>query len=436
MFTNEWLSFFVELLVLIPSAISCYLPTKNQMKFSMAKTILLCCAVIIPLAFAAASVAVVFSADINLVMLPAMTAFFFLYRFTVRFDLSRSLAVYIGVCAIQTFPAQFAIIADMHLGNNTEHISVYAAFIRLGLSCLLTVLFIFPARKFFSQAIDEPGMSKIWYFTSVLSSFFLAFNFLAMPQSYDVVRESRLKFLFPAFEICAMLVLITIYVLFYRGVMIIIERGKLEKRSQLLEMQAHRFGELQEYMRQTSRLRHDFRQSVHLLSVLAEKGDLDNVRAHLSQYEQRLAERSNISYCANASLNALFAYYHELAETSRVKTDWKIELPDPLTVSELDMAALFGNLMENAIHACSALPEEERFFSLTVELCHENSLYIVSTNSFDGKVRKGSNGYRSTKHSGRGTGLISISAVAEKYNGTAQVYNSENKFFVDVIIQI
>lgn len=38
---------------------------------------------------------------------------------------------------------------------------------------------------------------------------------------------------------------------------------------------------------------------------------------------------------------------------------WKIELPEPLTVSELDMAALFGN-----------------------------TLYVVSTNSFDGKVKK------------------------------------------------
>ena len=426
MFTNEWLSFFVELLVLIPSAISCYLPTKNQMKFSMIKTVLLCCAVIIPIVFAAASLA----------MLPAMIAFFFLYRLTVKFDLSRSLAIYIGVCAIQTFPAQFAIIADMYLGNNTEHISACAAFIRLGLSCLLTVLFIYPARKFFSQAVDEPGMSKIWYFTSVLSSFFLAFNFLAMPQSYDVVRESRLKFLFPAFEICAMLVLITIYVLFYRGAMSIIELGRLEKHSQLLEMQAHQFGELQEYIRQTSRLRHDFRQSVHLLSVLAEKGDIDNIRAHLSQYEQRIAERLNISYCANASLNALFTYYHELSEASRIKTDWKIELPDPLTVSELDMAALFGNLMENAIHACAALPEEKRYFSLTAELHHENSLYIVSTNSFNGKIRKCSDRYYSTKHSGRGTGLISITAVAEKYNGTAQIYNSTDNFFINVVLQV
>lgn len=118
-------------------------------------------------------------------------------------------------------------------------------------------------------------------------------------------------------------------------------------------------------------------------------------------------------------------YYKKLADSEGVKTDRKIELPDPLTVSELDMAALFGNLMENAIAACSALPKERRYFSLTSEMRHTNALYVVSANSFDGKVRKYKSGYLSTKHPGTGTGLISIAAVAEKYNGTVQVYNNE-----------
>lgn len=201
-------------------------------------------------------------------------------------------------------------------------------------------------------------------------------------------------------------------------------------------MQAHEFRELQEYMRQTARIRHDFRHSVHLLLTLADNGDLDSVRAHLSEYEQRLAEGVSVNYCSNAALNALFCYYRGMADLEKIKTDWKIELPEPLTVSELDMAALFGNIMENAISACSALPEEERYFNLTAELRHGNNLYIVSTNSFDGKVRKGKDGYRSTKHSGRGTGLISIVAAAEKYGDSAQVHNSDKEFFVDVVMKI
>ena len=244
-------------------------------------------------------------------------------------------------------------------------------------------------------------------------------------------------YLFPLFECLMMTVLIIIYVLFYQGAAVLLDRAELEKRSQLLEMQSHQYRELQEYMKQSQRLRHDFRQSVHILSALAEKNDIDGVRTHLSEYEQLLNKSVPPSYCANAALNALFGHYHELAEAEGIRTDWKIELPDPLTFSELDMAALFGNIMENAIQACIGLPEEKRYFNLTTEIRHGNSLYVVSTNSFDGNVLKsGDSAYRSTKHGGQGTGLASIAAVAEKYDGSARVYNSDTEFFVDVVLKI
>ncbi|MCM1328961.1 MAG: hypothetical protein NC253_05910, partial [Ruminococcus sp.] len=273
MFTDEWISLFVQSLVLVPSAVSCYLPAKNQMKFTMVKTLTVICAAVFPLAFAIASISTVFRINANLVMLPAIIGMFFLYRLTVNFDLSRSLAVYIGVCAVQTFPPHFATVFDMYVSNKAETLTVAASLVQLGLSCALTAAFVYPARNLFSKAVDEPGFSKIWYMTVPISLIFLVFNIFAMPDSYDVVRESRLKYLYPAFEVFGLTVLISIYVLFYRGAIIMIERARLEKRAFLTEMQARQFRELQEYVKQTGRLRHDFRQSVHLLAGLAEKGD-------------------------------------------------------------------------------------------------------------------------------------------------------------------
>ncbi len=436
MFTEEWLSMLLQFLILVPGALSCYLPVKNRMRFSEEKTIVLCCSAAVLFSFIGASVVTVWDIPPNAVGLPMLAVSFFLYRRTVRLDLPRALAVYVGVCAIETFPVQFGTIVDMYFKSEAKGMTLQGCLVMLGFSCLMLTAFVHPARKLFSKAVDEVDMPKFWYSTTVLSVIFLVLNIIASPDSYDVVLGSRLRYIFPMFEVCALAVLITVYVLFYGVVSGITERERLEKRSQLLEMQSHQFRELQEYMRQTTRLRHDFRHSVHLLSTLADNGNLDSLRVHISEYDQRFAERISVNYCSNAALNALFCYYHEMADLEKIKTDWKIELPEPLTVSELDMAALFGNIMENAICACSALPEGERYFNLTAELRHGNSLYIVSTNSFDGKVRKGKDGYRSTKHSCRGTGLISIAAAAEKYGGSAQVHNSDKEFFVDVVMKI
>ena len=142
------------------------------------------------------------------------------------------------------------------------------------------------------------------------------------------------------------------------------------------------------------------------------------------------------NYCRNAALNALFGHYREMADAAGIQTDWNIELPEPLPFAELDMTGLFGNLMENAIAGCLTVPESSRYFCLTSQVRHGNQLYIVSTNSFDGKVRKGKDGYLSTKRNGNGIGLSAIAATAEKYGGSAKASNSNTEFFVDIVLKI
>ncbi len=436
--TRTWQSALIQLLVLIPAAASCYLPAKNQMKYSPLKTILICAAAIIPYILAASWLYVAFRFDTSYMLMLFLPLFFFLYRGTLNIDLSKALAIYVGVCTVQSFPAQFAYAFDAHLNptSGAANLSVEAAMFQLGFACLMPILFAYPSRHQLTWAIDQLDFPKVWYSTVMLSGIFLVLNISFIPHSYSTLWAGRLSYLFPLMELCALALLIVIYILFYRAATIILEHAKLKERAQLLEMQSHQYYALQNYMKLTTRLRHDFRHSVYLLASLAEKGDLDSIRTHLNAYEIRLVENTPATYCANAALNALFGYYHEMAVSAGINTDWNILLPEPLTVSELDMAALFGNLMENAIAACISVPKEKRYFSLTSEIRHGNSLYIVSTNSFDGSVRKAKDGYHSTKHSGTGTGLVSITAIAEKYGGSAHASNNEQEFFVDVILKL
>jgi len=402
---KEWLSGLLQMLVLVPSAISCYLPAKDQMRFSFTKTIALCLAVLVPSAVIGGFAIAFFNIEANVVFLPALLVLFFLYWKTVYLDFARTFAIYVGVCAIQAFPAQFANIADMYFKSETHGATLQANVIHLCLASLLMLVFVHPARDRFSRMVNEIDSPKIWYSTIAVSLIFFFCNLLVVPTSYDMIRGSRLRYLFPALEICGLVLLIMIYVLFYWVAVIILERIEIEKRSQMLEMQAHQFQKLLEYMQRTKRLRHDFRHSVYLLLGLAKSGDIEGICAHLSEYEQRITENVTVNFCKNAALNAMFSYYYELAEESGIKTDWKIALPEPFTISEMDMAAMFGNMMENAIAACAALPEDDRYFSLTSEIRYSHYLYVVSTNRFDGRVRKGKDGYHSTKHGGRAGGL-------------------------------
>lgn len=433
-------SFFCALpqfLVLFPSAASCYFSVAHQMRFSVRKTALLCSAVLVPFTLIGAYVCGTYHLDMNLLGLPALILFYFLFRQTVTASTPKALAVYVGVCAVQSFPAQLAYALDAHLhpDSGAASLSTAAAMFQFALSCLIVGAAAYPAIYLFSHRVDQLDVPSIWYTLIGISGIFLVYNILSIPRSYQTLHAGRLRYLFPLLEVCFLVLLTTIYLLFYRASAIILEWASLKERTYLLETQARQYGALREHLRETARLRHDFRHSVHLLAGLAQKGDLEKLRAYLTEYEGQLAEGTPVNYCASDALNALFGYYKTCADEAHIETDWRIALPDPPGYSELDLAALFGNLLENGIAGCCRAPEGRRYFYVTSQVRRDGALYIVSTNSFDGTVLKGREGYLSTRHAGPGLGLASIRAVAEKYGGSARFSHNGTEFFVDVVLQ-
>lgn len=434
---QEWLYTLPQYLVLLPAIVSCYLPMKNQMKYTPAKTTALCLAVLTPYIMIAAWAQTAFHLDSNAPFAPFLPVFFLLYRRTVDTELARPLAVFVSVCAVLSFATYLEDVFTAYYYPQSWDAggSVQAALLQTGLASL-TVGAFFLLKRPILWSIDHMNSMRIWYSIAAISGIFLVFNLFLLPDSPELHYAGQPFHLLPLLEACIFVLLACVYALFYQGARLMLRQAQLEQRTQLLEMQNHQYRALQEHMRQTAHMRHDFRHSVRLLSDMAGQGNLEGVRAYLTQYEKTLTEHVAVNYCANSTLNALFRHYHEMAVSAGIEVAWKIELPDPLTVSELDLASLFGNILENGIEGCQTLPDEKRYFNLTVELRHGNSLYIVATNSFDGHVKKGKTGYRSTKHSGTGIGLAAIAAVAEKYDGILQVSNSDSEFFTDVVIKI
>lgn len=431
-----WLSVFAQFIIIFPSAISCYFPVKNQMKYTIKKTAIICIAVLVPYSLIGASVCAVLKINANYIIMPSLIVFFFLYYLTIKTNILKALAVYVGVCAVQSFSLHFSYAFLQNPGYTEKIIPLQYSVLQAVISCLIVIIAFYPSCHYSAGMIDSLESPKIWNYTLIPSSISMFFNLVILPYFYSYINTEKLPVLVPLLEGCILMLLVSIYLLFYQGATIMLGHYELRERSQLLEMQSHQYHTLKEHMMQTSRLRHDFRHSVHLLSSLANEGDIESIKKHLAAYESELLKHMPANYCADDTLNALFGYYHEMAVLASIKTDWKTRITKPLSIPGTDIAALFGNILENAIEGCKTLPEGQRYFKLSVEIKQENSLYIVSTNSFNGYVKKTKDRYNSTRHSGRGTGLASINAVAEKYSGYSQIYNSDKEFFVDVMIQI
>lgn len=433
-----WIWKTIEFFVLIPAAIFCYLPMKNQLRFAWQHIVILLAGVFVLYTLAASWLIWYLNIDVNFILVPSLVIFFFIYYKTVTSDLSRTLAVYLNACALMTFPAVAAFIFDayLHPSSGALNFSPEAGCFQLLLSFVLVLILAYPLRRYCSWMLQALNFPKVWYATLVLPATLLIFNFMMTPYSYKTLHTGRILMMFPFLEILLLFLLLFLYFLFYHMAAVILDHARQEEEVRFLSIQAGQYESLQNHIQQTRRLRHDFRHLVHGITALADDGDLKTLRTQLHEYSRELDINIPVNYCYNVALNALFNYYGELAASEQITTNWSIHIPEPLTISELDLCSLFGNLMENALAGCKTVPRPQRSFSLSIMPQNVNCLYIVSTNSFNGTVAKKGERYLSTKRNGDGLGLFSIKTIAEKYKGVAQMSNTDQEFCVNIMLRM
>ena len=101
-------------------------------------------------------------------------------------------------------------------------------------------------------------------------------------------------------------------------------------------------------------------------------------------------------------------------------------MPDSLTISDLELSIVVGNLLDNAIEACRDV-SEERFIRLFIAM-KGSMLYFSMLNSAGRKKEKKAGLFASQKNGIHGFGLRRAQAILEEHGGWVK-YNSEDGAF-------
>ena len=102
--------YFAELtsyLPFLPAAFLCYFPVKNQLKFKKNNVFLCICPAFLLCIPVVSYFTCRFSLNENFFTLPLLILFFVLFQFSVRTTFCQSLSVFVFVCALLSFSANF-----------------------------------------------------------------------------------------------------------------------------------------------------------------------------------------------------------------------------------------------------------------------------------------------------------------------------------------
>ena len=203
----------------------------------------------------------------------------------------------------------------------------------------------------------------------------------------------------------------------------------------MLELESRRYAQLREYMAQTRRLRHDFRQHLHVIAGLTESGKIEELRAYLKEYESEFVD-AHATFCANGAMDAIAGYYAATAAQKNIPLIWQLNLPEKLPMREADLCMVLGNLLENALRASERLPEAMRRVSVICHMLSPAMMGLIVENRYDGQLSRREGRLLSTSHPGFGTGLLSVETVAKKYHGQMTVETENGVFRVNVLLNL
>ena len=194
------------------------------------------------------------------------------------------------------------------------------------------------------------------------------------------------------------------------------------------------YREVENMYRQIRGWRHDYRNHIQMMKVLAANGDMDAMKAYLDELDTDLNTVDTVVKTGNPMADAILNSKISLARSRNIPTQVDAHIPVKLKMSELDLCCIIGNLFDNAMEASMALPEEKRMIRVYMDM-KGTQLYISFTNfTAAKKLNKVGRGFKTSKGEGHGFGLVRMDDIVSRYDGYLSRNSEDGAFTTEILI--
>lgn len=204
-----------------------------------------------------------------------------------------------------------------------------------------------------------------------------------------------------------------------------VRRKRDGDRQRAMEIQKVQYDKIIADMENARRMRHDMRHHYNFLHSMLAQGRPEDAEKYLSKLIGS-TEGEGETYCRNMTVNGLLQYYVGLARDEGIHCRIQADCGE-LTIASEDLTTVFGNALENAIHACQRYPEN-RWITVQVGTIQGSLVILIANPCREVYLQRR---YRAARgllpaeaflsgRKGGGYGLRSLAHTAQKYGGEAQ----------------
>ena len=315
-------------------------------------------------------------------------------------------------------------------------LALYAATTVLLLPLMLVTM-IRPLGEYIRE-IEPRNMQREFFVVTVSTSVYFALTLYCDTayRIYGGTGEADVfqRYLLPLLLFVTLNQILTYWLVFRESV----RRKRDMERQRFLEIQRLQYDKIAGEMENTSRLRHDLRHHLNTLGALNAQGRQGEITEYLKQYVAVYDQLNKENFSGDPVMDSVLEYYMALAGEANIPVKRQISLMGGTGVEPADMTVLLGNCLENALEALRQIPEGQR--RLTIEIMPVKSMLVLRIQNTCGRTHlskkpAGWEDFASSKGTDRrGVGLRSVTAIAEKYDGSAQFQCKDGVFTTRVIL--
>lgn len=174
--------------------------------------------------------------------------------------------------------------------------------------------------------------------------------------------------------------------------------------------------------------KHDFHHHLQTLKGQLEAGEVERALAYIDELDEQLQNVDTLLKTGNVTLDAILSAKISQAKAENIEVTIKANVPDELTISDVELSIVVGNLLDNAMEALlSVSSDKERFLRIFIGM-KGKMLYFSMLNSAGEKQQKRGTLFSTHKRGVHGFGLRRAEAILKKHDGWCK-YNSEDGAF-------
>ncbi len=198
------------------------------------------------------------------------------------------------------------------------------------------------------------------------------------------------------------------------------------------------YHEMEHSLRETEVLRHEWKNRIASLSILAKQRDLPGLEQTLDQLNGQVNNLSMRQYSMNFAVNVILQNAGSRAAEAGITFNASAPLPEKMGVENDDLCSLLINMLDNAIEAASKAEEGNRRINISLTL-KQGFLAIKCENTYADPIATGENGaILSGKASPKnhGYGITQMRHIAEKYGGMLDISWDQGVFTLQTALNL